>query len=84
MQIAYFRVPFVRETIPRKRTWCYVSFRYALTGADGPTSDLRTADMACRHYGWTRIAFQENGRERGLEEKNDEIYDLILKTIGNK
>ena len=45
---------------------------------------LRTASMACEHYGWTRIAFEKDGRERGLEEKNDEIYDLILRTIGNK
>ena len=45
---------------------------------------LHTADMACHHYGWTRIAFEKDGRERGLEEKNDEIYYLILRTIGNK
>ena len=39
---------------------------------------LHTADMAAEYYGWTRIPFMKDGAERDVEEKNDEIYDLIL------
>lgn len=42
---------------------------------------LHTADKAAEFYGWTRIPFRKNGLERELEEKNDEIYRLILDTI---
>ena len=42
---------------------------------------LHTADRACEYYGWTRIPFLKDGKERELEEKNNEIYDLILRTI---
>lgn len=45
---------------------------------------LRTADMAAEHYGWTRIPFMKNGREREADEKNGEIYSVILDTIRNK
>ena len=45
---------------------------------------LRTADMACKHYGWTRIPFQKDGQEREVDEKNAEIYNIILQTLGNK
>ena len=45
---------------------------------------LRTAEMACEHYGWTRIAFMKDGQERDVDEKNAEIYDIILRTLGNK
>lgn len=45
---------------------------------------LHTADMACEYYGWTRVPFLKDGAERGLEEKNDELYALILQTLGNK
>ena len=44
---------------------------------------LHTADLACRHYGWQRIPFMKNGLEREADEKNAEIYALILKTLGN-
>ena len=37
--------------------------------------------MAAEHYGWTRIPFMKNGKERELEEKNNEIYELIRKHI---
>ncbi len=40
---------------------------------------LRTGRLAAKHYGWHRIAFEENGREREIQEKNDEIYDIIKK-----
>ena len=45
---------------------------------------LHTADMACEHYGWMRIPFLKNGEERDVDEKNAEIYAIILKTLGNK
>ena len=45
---------------------------------------LHTADMACRHYGWRRIAWQKDGLEREADEKNAEIYDVILRALGNK
>ena len=45
---------------------------------------LHTADMACRHYGWTRIPFLKDGEERDLEEKNTEIHKILLETLGNK
>ena len=38
---------------------------------------LRTADKAADYYGWTRIPYLKNGRERELEEKNSEIYRII-------
>ena len=43
---------------------------------------LRTADKAADFYGWTRIPFRVNGAERELEEKNEEIYRIIRRTIG--
>ena len=42
---------------------------------------LHTADMACRHYGWTRIPFLTDGAERDVDEKNAEIYRIILNAI---
>ena len=45
---------------------------------------LHTADMACQYYGWTRIPFIKDGEERDVDEKNAEIYDIILRTLGNK
>ena len=42
---------------------------------------LHTANMAADFYGWTRIPYLKNGRERDLEEKNAEIYDIILRHI---
>ena len=36
---------------------------------------------ACDYYGWTRVDFMKNGAERAVEEKNDEIYALILDAI---
>ena len=45
---------------------------------------LHTADMACEHYGWTRIPFMKNGVERDVDEKNAEIYNIIRQTLGNK
>lgn len=42
---------------------------------------LRTADKAADYYGWVRIPFMKNGLERDVDEKNDEIYKLILEHI---
>ena len=45
---------------------------------------LRTAEMAAEHYGWRRIPFMKNGLEREADEKNEEIYSVILDTLRNK
>ncbi len=42
---------------------------------------LRTAEQAADYYGWARIPYLKNGKERELKEKNDEIYDIILRSI---
>ncbi len=38
---------------------------------------LRTARLAAQHYGWTTIACRKDGKERELDEKNREIYEII-------
>jgi dTMP kinase len=38
---------------------------------------LRTAQLAAEYYGWTRIPFLKDGKERELMEKNDEIYRVL-------
>ena len=45
---------------------------------------LYTADKAAEHYGWRRIPFLKNGVEREADEKNAEIYSILLETLGNK
>lgn len=42
---------------------------------------LNTARLASDFYGWAKIPFEKNGVERAIDEKNDEIYRLILQTI---
>jgi len=42
---------------------------------------LETADKAADFYGWKRIPFMKNGVERDIDEKNDEIYKLILSQL---
>ena len=42
---------------------------------------LRTADKAADFYGWTRIPFRKDGKERDVDEKNDEIYRIIREMI---
>ena len=44
-------------------------------------SCLRTADMAADFFGWTRIPFMKDGKERELDEKNAEIYDIVLRHL---
>ena len=42
---------------------------------------LRTAQLAADYYGWAKIPFMKDGKERALEEKNEQIYQLILDTL---
>lgn len=42
---------------------------------------LNTARLAADFYGWAKIPFRKDGAERAIDEKNDEIYRLILQTI---
>lgn len=43
---------------------------------------LRTAGMAAEHYGWVRIPSFIYGVERDADEKNAEIYSVVLKALG--
>lgn len=43
---------------------------------------LHTAELACDFFGWQRIAcVDEHGAERNIDEKNDEIYALIRRSL---
>ena len=42
---------------------------------------LRTAGMAAEHYGWVRIPYKKDGVEREADEKNAEIYSVVLKAL---
>ncbi len=39
---------------------------------------LRTARLAAAHYGWRSIPYLKDGRERDVDEKNREIYSILL------
>jgi len=41
------------------------------------TRCLHTAEKAADYYGWKRIPFMKDGKERDILEKNDEIYSII-------
>ena len=43
---------------------------------------LHAAEMAASYYGWQRVEYLHDNVERDIDEKNAEIYDLILKEIG--
>lgn len=43
---------------------------------------LRTAGMAAEHYDWVRIPYKKDGLEREADEKNAEIYSVVLKALG--
>ena len=43
---------------------------------------LRTVGMAAEHYGWVRIPYMKDGVEREADEKNAEIYSVVLKALG--
>ncbi len=42
---------------------------------------LKTARLAADYYGWVKVPFEKDGVERALEEKNDELYRLILDAL---
>ena len=42
---------------------------------------LKTARMAAQFYGWESVSYLKDGKERDLEEKNEEIYRRILDKI---
>lgn len=42
---------------------------------------LRTAERAADYYGWKRIPFMKDRQEREVDEKNAEIYRIILDAI---
>jgi len=42
---------------------------------------LDTANKACEYFGWTRIPFMEDGVERDVDAKNEEIYKLICNAL---
>lgn len=39
---------------------------------------LRTARLAAAHYGWKTIPYLKEGKEREVDEKNREIYSILL------
>lgn len=42
---------------------------------------LHTASKAADYYGWHRVDFMKDGVERDVDEKNAEIYQLILNEL---
>ena len=42
---------------------------------------ITVADKACEHFSWDRINYLKDGCERSLEEKNEEIYKLVLSKL---
>ena len=42
---------------------------------------LNTADKAAAFYGWHRVPYLKEGVERDIDEKNEEIYQLILSEL---
>ena len=45
---------------------------------------LLTARKAADYYGWVKIDYLKDGRERDVDEKNQEIFDILLRELGNK
>ena len=45
---------------------------------------LMTARKAADYYGWVSIDYLKDGVERDVDEKNQEIFDIILRKLGNK
>ena len=43
---------------------------------------LETARKAADYYGWKKIDYLKDGREREVDEKNLEIFNIILKELG--
>lgn len=42
---------------------------------------LHTARMAAEYYGWVTIPYKKDGIERDVDEKNEEIYKLLVSSI---
>ena len=42
---------------------------------------LRTAERAADFFGWRRIPFRKDGKERDVDEKNAEIYRILRSAI---
>jgi len=42
---------------------------------------LRVADRAADYYGWTRIPFMKDGKERSIEDKHEEIYRIVKEAL---
>lgn len=43
---------------------------------------LETANRACDHFGWTRVSCRDkNGAEREIDEKNLEVYNLVMELL---
>lgn len=38
---------------------------------------LETAHIACEHFGWLRVPHMKDGIERDVDEKNQELYDIV-------
>ena len=43
-----------------------------------------TARKAADYYGWVSIDYLKDGVERDVDEKNQEIFDIILRELRNK
>ena len=56
---------------------------------DGSAADIHEKDAeylarcldlghkAAAHYGWTLVDFQKNGQMRSVEDKHEEIYEIV-------
>ena len=42
---------------------------------------LHTADKAADFFRWHRVPYLKDGEERNIDEKNEEIYQLILSEL---
>lgn len=45
---------------------------------------LRLGHKAAAHYGWQMISFMESGEMRTIEEKHEEIYQIVKKVLGSE
>ena len=43
---------------------------------------LKTARKAADYYGWVSIDYMKDGQERDVDEKNLEIFQIILRKLG--
>ena len=43
---------------------------------------LRTARRAADYFGWIKIQYLKDGMERDVDEKNEEIYRILLRQLG--